>query len=173
MPRTPIVVHYWASWCEPCKNDMEVLRRTLAKSPKGFQVVGVNLDTDATVATKSLKPGAAPWPHIHQKEGFDSKLAVGLGVLSVPVTILIDAKGRVVQCSSHFSNEMEAALDELLQGPPAANGQTPPRGEQPQRSNTNPTGPSAQQQPPKQPLRTPNTPPVTPKNAAKPGKPAK
>jgi thiol-disulfide isomerase/thioredoxin len=109
-----VIVQYWASWCEPCKADMEKLRAELARYPRDLQVVGVNLDGDPQTAINSLKPGAAPWPQIHEGNGFDSDLAVGLGVLSVPVTILIDQDGRVVHSGSHYSVEMEKKLEGIL-----------------------------------------------------------
>lgn len=109
-----VIVQYWASWCEPCKADMEKLRTELARYPSDLQVVGVNLDGDPQTAMNSLKPGAAPWPQIHEGNGFDSDLAVGLGVLSVPVTILIDQDGRVVHSGSHYSVEMEKKLGGIL-----------------------------------------------------------
>ena len=49
-----------------------------------------------------------------EQGGFESDLAAKLGVLSVPITILIDSKGKVVKSKSHFSAEMSEALDALL-----------------------------------------------------------
>jgi thiol-disulfide isomerase/thioredoxin len=110
----PIVVHYWASWCEPCKQDMTTLQKMLDRRPNAFQVVGINLDNDRDRALSALDQNPAKWPHIFDGEGFESDLAVGLGVLSVPVTILIDKDGVVAMSGSHFSAEMEKKLEELL-----------------------------------------------------------
>lgn len=116
MVRNPILVHYWASWCEPCKADMAELRKVQAKyARQNLQIIGVNLDTEANAAKAFLNANKAyPWPHLHEQGGFDSSLAIRLGVLSVPVTILIDSDGKVAKRTSHFSREMENALDELL-----------------------------------------------------------
>lgn len=110
----PIVVHYWASWCEPCKQDMTTLQKMLDRRPNAFQVVGINLDNDRDRALSALEQTSAKWPHIFDGEGFESDLAVGLGVLSVPVTILIDKDGVVAMSGSHFSSDMETKLEELL-----------------------------------------------------------
>lgn len=117
----PVLVHYWASWCTPCKADMAELRKIQAKyARQDLKIVGVNLDTDPRVALDALDGGKAfPWPHIQEQGGFESDLAVGLGVLSVPVTILIDSKGEVVKRTSHFSKQMEEALESLLAKPAA------------------------------------------------------
>ncbi len=119
MAKSPILVHYWASWCRPCKADMAELRKIQAKyARQDLKIVGINLDTDPRVATEALDGGKTfPWPHIQVQGGFEGDLAVGLGVLSVPVTILIDSDGVVVKRTSHFSKQMEDALDELLAKP--------------------------------------------------------
>jgi thiol-disulfide isomerase/thioredoxin len=110
----PVVVHYWASWCEPCKQDMTTLQKKLDRRPNAFQVVGVNLDNDRDRALAALDQNPANWPHIFDGDGFESDLAVGLGVLSVPVTILIDKDGVVAMSGSHFSAEMETKLEMML-----------------------------------------------------------
>jgi thiol-disulfide isomerase/thioredoxin len=116
MRGSPILVHYWASWCEPCKQDMAELRKTQAKyAQQKLQIIGVNLDTDAKSAIDFLNStNAFPWPQLHEQGGFDSSLSVRLGVLSVPVTILIDGEGKVVKRTSHFSKEIETALEDLI-----------------------------------------------------------
>jgi thiol-disulfide isomerase/thioredoxin len=121
MNRSPVLVHYWATWCEPCKQDMAELRKVQSKfARQNLQIIGVNLDTEAAVATKWLSENKSyPWPHLHEQGGFDSSLAVRLGVLSVPVTILIDGEGKVVKRTSHFSKEMENALEDLFTSSPA------------------------------------------------------
>jgi thiol-disulfide isomerase/thioredoxin len=119
MGRNPVLVHYWASWCEPCKADMAEIRKIQAKyARQNLQIVGINLDTEASTAIGFLKANNAyPWPHLHEQGGFESSLAVRLGVLSVPVTILIDGEGRVVKRTSHFSKEMEESLEQLFTQP--------------------------------------------------------
>ncbi len=130
----PTIVHYWATWCEPCKADMVELRKVQSRFAKqNLQIVGVNLDTQSATATDFLRTNAGkfPWPHIHEQGGFQSDLAVKLGVLSVPVTILIDRRGVVAKRGSHFSPEMLQALESLMEAQadtttPVASKATPP-----------------------------------------------
>jgi len=120
----PTIVHYWATWCDPCKADMAELRKMQAKYAKqNLQIVGVNLDNDANTAVQFLKEnnGKYPWAQIHEQGGFQSDLATKLGVLSVPVTILIDSKGVVVKRTAGFatSAEMMQELERLMEASPA------------------------------------------------------
>jgi thiol-disulfide isomerase/thioredoxin len=43
----PLLVTFWATWCEPCRDEYPMLNE-LAKQygPQGLKVVGVNLDDD-------------------------------------------------------------------------------------------------------------------------------
>lgn len=42
-----LVVHFWATWCEPCRDEYPMLNE-LAKqyAPQGLKVVGISLDQD-------------------------------------------------------------------------------------------------------------------------------
>jgi thiol-disulfide isomerase/thioredoxin len=43
----PLVMTFWATWCEPCRDEYPMLNE-LAKeyAPKGLRVVGISLDQD-------------------------------------------------------------------------------------------------------------------------------
>src|SRR2546427_8830111 len=43
----PLLVNFWATWCEPCRHEYPMLNE-LAKqyAPEGLKVVGVSLDDD-------------------------------------------------------------------------------------------------------------------------------
>jgi thiol-disulfide isomerase/thioredoxin len=159
----PIVVHYWASWCSTCRPDIVAMQKQLSRRPNSFHVVGINMDNDAKVAKESLPEGAGNWPHIHDAKGFDSELAIGLGVFSPPVTVLIDQEGIVSVCATNFVGEIETKLEAMLAaGNPggnanAANKPKPaPAPNIPNNAKVNGgTPPNAKnsQQPPKQPRK--------------------
>jgi thiol-disulfide isomerase/thioredoxin len=114
--KRPVIVHYWASWCVPCKADMQELKKLQAKYAKsGLTIVGVNADNDSASAIQFLKENKnIDWVQLHEKGGLQSRLAVGLGVFSLPVTIIIDSKGVVVEASSHYTPNMEVAIQDML-----------------------------------------------------------
>ena len=72
---TPVLVHYWATWCEPCKVDMAQIRELAAKyGPKKFAVVGIALDSDKQQLEKFLKAKPIAWPQLHEAGGLDGRV---------------------------------------------------------------------------------------------------
>jgi thiol-disulfide isomerase/thioredoxin len=94
-----IVVHYWETWCDTCIGDFEELQRLLAKYKEQLVVVGANLDQETQQAKDYLnKNRSINWPQLHSPGGVDkSALAIQLGVATIPMTILIDQRGNLVE----------------------------------------------------------------------------
>jgi thiol-disulfide isomerase/thioredoxin len=43
----PLLITFWATWCEPCRDEFPMLNELVKQyAPQGLQVVGVNLDGD-------------------------------------------------------------------------------------------------------------------------------
>jgi thiol-disulfide isomerase/thioredoxin len=113
---SPVLVHYWATWCEPCKVDMAQIRELAAKyGPKKFAVVGIALDSEKQQLEKFLKSKPIGWPQLHEAGGLDGRLAEELGVLTLPTMILLDAEGKVVDRNVVIT-ELEKKVDALLEG---------------------------------------------------------
>lgn len=109
-----VLIQYWATWCGPCKEDMEVIKRLQAKYAKqGFQPIGVNLDTTAPEAVAFLKTKPMPWPHLHEKGGLDGRHATEMGIFTLPAMILVDATGKVVNRSITV-DQLDAEIGKLL-----------------------------------------------------------
>ncbi len=108
-----VVIQYWASWCEPCKADMMVLKDLAIRyGKKGFQVIGVNLDSSLQEMTSYLGRNPLPWKQIHEDGGLDSRPANELGIHALPTMILVDQKGRVVNRNIHVA-ELDSELSKL------------------------------------------------------------
>ena len=110
-----VALHYWATWCQPCLDDMKRLKKLQAHyGNKGFVPIGVNLDTGKTSASDFLKKNRHPWPQLYARGGLDSRLANELGILTLPTMLLLDRSGKVVNRGLHMG-ELEDELDKLLE----------------------------------------------------------
>ncbi|MEW4452290.1 redoxin domain-containing protein [Bremerella sp. JC817] len=110
----PVLVHYWATWCEPCKDDMAIMRQMQAKyGARGFQLVGVSLDSSEDELKQFLTANRLPWPQLYEEGGLDSRYALEMGVLTLPTMILIGPDGKVVSRSLHIS-QLDTELGKLI-----------------------------------------------------------
>ncbi|TWT83752.1 Thiol:disulfide interchange protein TlpA [Planctomycetes bacterium CA13] len=110
----PVVIHYWATWCEPCKQDMKLLRGLQARYAKaGIQLVGINVDATRDMAGRFLKENSLPWIQLFSDGGLESSnLAKAFGVQTLPTMMLVDQKGRVVRHNVRAA-ELETELNKL------------------------------------------------------------
>jgi thiol-disulfide isomerase/thioredoxin len=108
-----VLIHYWATWCEPCKQDMALIA-TLRTRYKEFMPIGVNLDNDrATAHNFVTQKKIDTWPHLYEEGGLESRIANEMGILSLPTMLLIDKNGRVVNRNIH-ATEIETELKKLI-----------------------------------------------------------
>lgn len=109
-----VVVHTWATWCELCKEEANTLKTLQAKyAAKGLQCVGINVDMEASEAQRYLATNRLPWTQLHSEGGLESELANQLGIVSLPVTLLIDKDGKVVK-QIYSMTELNTELENLL-----------------------------------------------------------
>lgn len=119
-----VLVHYWATWCEPCKQEMTKLKDLQAKyARQNFAVIGVNLDNERAVAVEFVNTNRITWPQLHETGGLEGRLATELGIFTLPSMLLIDNAGRVINRNIHAA-ELDAELAKLFRDPKAP----PPRG---------------------------------------------
>ncbi|HWB10874.1 MAG TPA: thioredoxin-like domain-containing protein [Pirellulales bacterium] len=110
-----VLIQYWATWCEPCKADLETIKDAVAKYGKdGFTVVSISLDNKKEDVAAYLKKHTLPWTHIFEPGGLDSRLANELGVLTLPTMLLVDQDGKVVNRGINAA-EIDREVKALLQ----------------------------------------------------------
>lgn len=97
-----VLVHYWATWCDPCKEDMALIAN-LKQELRGekFEVVGINLDAQPDELRSYLRENPPKWTHLYEEGGLDSRLASEMGVFTLPVMLLVDERGRIVNRRLH------------------------------------------------------------------------
>lgn len=90
----PLLINMWASWCGPCREEMASLER-LAWTPRasGFRVIGVTTDDDPAAALAFMRAANST---ISQYIDHDLQMETLLGARKIPLTVLIDSRGRLI-----------------------------------------------------------------------------
>ena len=76
----PLIVNFWATWCEPCRREMPSLEKlSTSFNPKDLLVVGISVDNDRNLAREfSLRY------KLSLTMLSDSDQAISNGVLRIP-----------------------------------------------------------------------------------------
>ncbi len=101
-----VVVNFWASWCAPCRRELPVLDGW-ADDLEGARIVAVSVDREVDKAQRFLERAGLSLPLYH--DGPDG-LARSLDLPSLPCTVVLDGRGRVVKVARDGSLESLQAL---------------------------------------------------------------
>ncbi len=93
-----VLVDFWASWCGPCRKENPNVVGIYGKyHDKGFEVFSVSLDKDRSSWLAAITKDNLSWPnHVSDLKYWKSAGAASYGVSSIPFTVLIDKKGKIV-----------------------------------------------------------------------------
>jgi len=92
-----VLVDFWASWCNPCRQANPALVAAYnAYHHKGFNIVGISLDQDAEKWKAGIEADGLPWPQVSDLKFWNNEIAVYYGIRSIPQNILLDDNGVIV-----------------------------------------------------------------------------
>jgi len=107
-----IYIDFWASWCNPCIAAMPHLKEIYEKyRSKGFEVIGISLDTDKKSWKKALKRIDAPWIQLCNYEGSESKMARAYFITAIPYGILLDKEGTIIETNYTLEKKLQELFD--------------------------------------------------------------
>ncbi len=102
---TPVVLNFWASWCGPCRTETPALVEFSEQTP-AVRVVGVAVDDAPADSRRFAREFDVPYELASDRQG---SAAAKFGVQGLPVTVILDAQGRVV--TTWFGEIKRADLD--------------------------------------------------------------
>ena len=105
-----VLVDFWASWCNPCRQFVPVLKEIYASQPEGhLQILSCSVDRDIMAWQVALNEEKMPWPQM--REDAEHECSDKYNVQFIPHTVLIDRDGHIVGV-----NLEEPEIAEILLG---------------------------------------------------------
>ena len=111
----PIIISFWATWCKPCKKELNTIAEVYEdwQDNTGVKLVAISID-DSRSASK-VKPyvNSSGWEYeIYLDSNRD--LSRSLGVSTVPHTFLLDGKGNIVwEHRGYIEGDEEELLEQI------------------------------------------------------------
>lgn len=92
---TVVVLNSWASWCEPCKDELPLLVQEHATAPAGVTFVGLNVNDTVSSAQAMVQRYGVTWPSVVDNGARLLATIPGVPPGAVPSTVVIDKQGRI------------------------------------------------------------------------------
>jgi thiol-disulfide isomerase/thioredoxin len=104
------VVDFWATWCDPCLDQLPVLDALAARhGAAGLAVVGVAFDEERGAVESFLVRTPVSFPIVWDRAG--ETWSAPLGIDRLPTTVLVDRRGVVRSVHLGFEPGAAAALE--------------------------------------------------------------
>ena len=88
-----VMIDFWASWCEPCKQSFPAMQDLHHRyGDKGLVIVAINVDENRSDMEDFLKKNAATFAVVRDA---GQKLVAHAGIATMPSSFLIDRDGKV------------------------------------------------------------------------------
>ena len=103
-----VLVHFWGSWCAPCRVENPKLVRFWLENrnknfleAEGFSIVSIAIETDKKAPVRAISKDGLLWKHHlvdlgHSVRFFDAPISNLWGVNQVPTTFLLDPEHKII-----------------------------------------------------------------------------
>ena len=112
----PIIISFWATWCSPCKRELNTIAEEWEDwvDETGVKLVAISIDDARNVQKVKPYVDGQSWEYdIYLDPNADFKRA--MNVNNVPHTFLVDGDGNIVWQHNSYQPGDEVELYELVE----------------------------------------------------------
>lgn len=111
----PVIVSFWASWCSPCKRELDAMTEIFPEWQANYRVelLAITIDDSRGLAKVPGIVTSKSWPFTVLADT-KQELQQNLGFQTVPETFLLDGEGNIVYTHSGYNAGDEFELEEKL-----------------------------------------------------------
>lgn len=111
----PVIVSFWATWCSPCKRELNTIHELYQdwQEEFGVSLVAVSIDDEKTKNSVPVYVNGRGWEYLVLMDT-NSDFRRAMGVNNVPHTFLIDKDGVIVYSHNNYAPGDEELLYQEL-----------------------------------------------------------
>ena len=111
----PIIISFWATWCKPCKKELNTIAEVYEdwQDETGVKLVAISIDNSRSMAKVAPYVNASDWDYeVYIDPNGDLKRAMGIS--TVPHTFLLNSKKEIVwQHKGYVDGDEDELLEQI------------------------------------------------------------